>query len=157
MPTKETRPSRFVPRSRKVRILATLGPASDSPEMIRRLAEAGADAFRINMSHGSQADHKRRIAAIRALEAELERPTTIVADLQGPKLRVGRFKGDKAELKKLSSDRAKAVKDYLVEHGIKSKRVTSKGYGPENPIASNKTKAGRQKNRRIEFHILKKK
>jgi pyruvate kinase len=99
MPTRETSPSRFVPRSRKVRILATLGPASDSPAMIRRLAEAGADAFRINMSHGTHADHKKRIAAIRALEAELERPTTIVADLQGPKLRVGRFKGDKAELK----------------------------------------------------------
>jgi pyruvate kinase len=99
MPTRETSPSRFVPRSRKVRILATLGPASDSPVMIRRLAEAGADAFRINMSHGTHADHKKRIAAIRALEAELERPTTIVADLQGPKLRVGRFKGDKAELK----------------------------------------------------------
>jgi len=99
MPTKETKPSRFVPRSRKVRILATLGPASDSPAMIRRLAEVGADAFRINMSHGSHQDHARRIAAIRALEAELDRPTTIVADLQGPKLRVGRFKGGKAELR----------------------------------------------------------
>jgi len=99
MPTKATSPSPFVPRSRKVRILATLGPASDSPAMIRRLAEVGADAFRINMSHGSHADHKRRIAAIRALEAELDRPTTIVVDLQGPKLRVGRFKGGKAELK----------------------------------------------------------
>jgi pyruvate kinase len=83
-----------------VRILATLGPASDTPEMIRQLAEAGADAFRINMSHGSHEDHARRIAAIRHLEAELERPTTIVADLQGPKLRVGRFEGDKALLKK---------------------------------------------------------
>ena len=68
--------SRFVPRSRKVRILATLGPASDSPAMIRRLVEAGADAFRINMSHGSHADHEKRIAAIRALESELERPTS---------------------------------------------------------------------------------
>jgi pyruvate kinase len=96
MPTSATTTSRFVPRSRKVRILATLGPASDTPDMIRRLVEAGADAFRINMSHGSQADHERRIAAVRALESELERPTTIVADLQGPKLRVGRFKGDKA-------------------------------------------------------------
>jgi pyruvate kinase len=99
MPSKETSQSRFVPRSRKVRILATLGPASDTPEMIRRLAEAGADAFRINMSHGGHADHARRIAAIRGLEHELDRPTTIVADLQGPKLRVGRFKGDKAALK----------------------------------------------------------
>jgi pyruvate kinase len=91
--------SRFVPRTRKVRILATLGPASDSPAMIRRLVEAGADAFRLNMSHGTHADHEKRIAAIRALEAELDRPTTIVADLQGPKLRVGKFLGDKAELK----------------------------------------------------------
>ena len=100
MPRKETTPSRFVPRSRKVRILATLGPASNDREMIRQLAEAGADAFRINMSHGSHADHAKRIAAIRGLEAELDRPTTIVADLQGPKLRVGRFRGDKAELVK---------------------------------------------------------
>ncbi len=92
-------PSRFVPRSRKVRILATLGPASSTPAMIRRLAEAGADAFRINMSHGTHADHEKLIAAIRGLESELDRPTTILADLQGPKLRVGRFKGDKAELK----------------------------------------------------------
>ena len=98
MPSKGTTHSRFVPRSRKVRILATLGPASDTPAMIRRLAEIGADAFRINMSHGTHADHERRIQAIRALESELERPTTIVADLQGPKLRVGRFKGDKAVL-----------------------------------------------------------
>jgi len=91
--------SRFVPRNRKVRILATLGPASDTPQMIRRLVEAGADAFRINMSHGNHADHRRRIAAIRALESELERPTTILADLQGPKLRVGRFVDDMATLR----------------------------------------------------------
>ncbi|MGQ0661522.1 pyruvate kinase [Sphingosinicella sp.] len=84
------------PRDRKVRILATLGPASDSPEMIRALAEAGADAFRINMSHGAHADHARRIETVRALEAVLGRPSTIVADLQGPKLRVGRFKHGKA-------------------------------------------------------------
>src|SRR5688572_28674346 len=98
MSSKETH--RFVPRSRKVRILATLGPASSTPDMIRQLAEAGADAFRINMSHGSHADHEKLIKAIRALEAELERPTTILADLQGPKLRVGKFKGDTAELEK---------------------------------------------------------
>jgi pyruvate kinase len=112
--SKATTPSRFVPRTRKVRILATLGPASDTPAMIRRLVEAGADAFRINMSHGDHADHARRIAAIRALETELDRPTTILADLQGPKLRVGRFKGDRAELKAgraFTFDRAKALGD----------------------------------------------
>jgi len=102
------------PRRRKVRILATLGPASDTPETIRALAEAGADAFRINMSHGNHDDHRRRIAAIRALEAELGRPTTILADLQGPKLRVGRFKGDKAVLRAGQTfvlDRKKALGD----------------------------------------------
>src|ERR687893_2905981 len=91
--------SPFVPRSRKVRILATLGPASSTPEMIRKLAEAGADAFRVNMSHGTHADHKKLIETIRTLEKELERPTTILADLQGPKLRVGKFTDGKASLK----------------------------------------------------------
>ncbi|HMI40856.1 MAG TPA: pyruvate kinase, partial [Sphingomicrobium sp.] len=81
------------PRGRKVRILATLGPASDTPEMIARLMLAGADAFRINMSHGSQADKAALVDAIRALEKEYGRPTTILFDLQGPKLRVGNFEG----------------------------------------------------------------
>jgi len=81
----------ILPRSRKVRVLATLGPASSSPEMIARLFEAGADAFRVNMSHGDQESKLPVIAAIRGLEKQFGRPTTILADLQGPKLRVGRF------------------------------------------------------------------
>ena len=100
MANSETLHSQFVPRSRKVRILATLGPASASRDMIRKLAEAGADAFRINMSHGRHADHLKAIETIRALEKELERPTTILADLQGPKLRVGSFGGGGADLEK---------------------------------------------------------
>jgi pyruvate kinase len=87
------------PRARKVRILATLGPASRTPEMIEKLMRAGADAFRVNMSHGDHNDHKATIAAIRGLEKALGRPTTILADLQGPKLRVGTFAGGKVELK----------------------------------------------------------
>jgi pyruvate kinase len=79
------------PRTRKVRILATLGPASSTHEMIRKLAEAGADAFRINMSHGDHADHLKIIEAVRRLEKELGRPSTMLVDLQGPKLRIGRF------------------------------------------------------------------
>ncbi len=104
----------FHPRNRKVRILATLGPASDDPETIRSLAEAGADAFRINMSHGGHEDHARRIAAVRALEGTLGRPTTILADLQGPKLRVGRFKEDRATLvpgQAFTFDRKQALGD----------------------------------------------
>ncbi|HEU5481540.1 MAG TPA: pyruvate kinase [Sphingomicrobium sp.] len=88
------------PRSRKVKILATLGPASSSPAMIRKLMLAGADAFRINMSHGTQAEKVKLVEAIRALEKELHRPTTILFDLQGPKLRVGSFKGGSAEVQK---------------------------------------------------------
>src|SRR6185503_10910036 len=86
------------PRSRKVKILATLGPASKDRRMIRRLMLAGADAFRINMSHGDQKEKTRLVTAIRALEKEFRRPTTIVFDLQGPKLRVGHFKGGSASL-----------------------------------------------------------
>jgi pyruvate kinase len=86
------------PRSRKVKILATLGPASSSPEMIRALMEAGADAFRINMSHGGQAEKAKLVETIRGLEKMLHRPSTIVFDLQGPKLRVGKFKGGSAML-----------------------------------------------------------
>jgi pyruvate kinase len=106
--------SQFVPRTRKVRILATLGPASASADVIRALAEAGADAFRINMSHGSHADHLQLIETIRGLEKELDRPTTILADLQGPKLRVGRFAEGKARLEKGQSfvfDRSDAPGD----------------------------------------------
>ena len=88
------------PRSRKVKILATLGPASEDPVMIRRLMKAGADAFRINMSHGTHEQKAALVEAIRALEKELRRPTTILFDLQGPKLRVGRFKGGGADLEK---------------------------------------------------------
>lgn len=82
---------KFAPRSRKVRILATLGPASSSEEMIRKLFLAGADAFRLNMSHGTHERHAANIEIIRGLERDFGRPTTILADLQGPKLRVGTF------------------------------------------------------------------
>lgn len=89
----------LAPRRRKVKILATLGPASSSPKMIRALVEAGADAFRINMSHGEQAEKAKLVEAIRELEHELHRPTTILFDLQGPKLRIGALKGGRVELK----------------------------------------------------------
>ncbi|MEM8724804.1 MAG: pyruvate kinase [Pseudomonadota bacterium] len=90
---------RIDPRGRKVKILATIGPASRSPEMLRKLFKAGADAFRVNMSHGSHADHEKAITAIRALEREFARPIAILADLQGPKLRVGTFKDGSAVIR----------------------------------------------------------
>ena len=85
-------------RHRNVKIVATLGPASDDYEMIRALFEAGADVFRLNMSHGTQADIARRHGIIRQIEKDTGRPIAIVADLQGPKLRVGSFAKGEEEL-----------------------------------------------------------
>ncbi|WP_299361486.1 pyruvate kinase [uncultured Paracoccus sp.] len=78
-------------RHRNVKIVATLGPASTDEATIRALFEAGADVFRMNMSHGSQADHLSRLEIVRRIEAETGRPIAVLADLQGPKLRVGTF------------------------------------------------------------------
>ena len=78
-------------RNRNVKIVATLGPASSDLATIRALFEAGADVFRLNMSHGTHADQAHRHGLIRQVEAETGRPIAILADLQGPKLRVGTF------------------------------------------------------------------
>ena len=78
-------------RQRNVKIVATLGPASDNYEMIRALFVAGADVFRLNMSHGVHEDIARRHALVRQVEADVGRPIGILADLQGPKLRCGTF------------------------------------------------------------------
>ncbi|MFN3614668.1 MAG: pyruvate kinase [Rubrimonas sp.] len=78
-------------RRRNVKIVATLGPASSTREVIFKLFEAGADVFRLNMSHGSHQDVAARHALIREIEHETGRPIGILADLQGPKLRVGVF------------------------------------------------------------------
>ncbi len=112
MPVHQLRPDLFPPpegklrmapriplrRRRRTKIVATLGPASSSAEVIERLFRAGADVFRLNFSHGSHADHAERIATIRALEEKTGRPIGILADVQGPKLRVGRFQGGRVQL-----------------------------------------------------------
>ena len=85
-------------RLRNVKIVATLGPASNDYEMIKRLHEAGADVFRLNMSHGGHDEIRERHRIIREIERELESPIAILADLQGPKLRVGVFANEEEEL-----------------------------------------------------------
>src|SRR3954449_696855 len=85
-------------RRRRTKIIATLGPASSSPEILTRLFQAGADVFRLNFSHGTHDDHARRFAMIRQLEERFDRPIGILADVQGPKLRVGRFSGGRVHL-----------------------------------------------------------
>ena len=86
-------------RSRRTKIIATLGPASDTPEMIGRLFEAGADVFRLNMSHLPRERIKEKVAMIRSVEEQFKRPIAILADLQGPKLRIGMFKDGAVQLK----------------------------------------------------------
>ena len=78
-------------RRRRVKIVATIGPASSSPERLEELFRAGADVFRLNFSHGTQDDHAAVVERIRHIEKKTGRPIGILADLQGPKLRVGRF------------------------------------------------------------------
>ncbi len=78
-------------QSRNVKIVATLGPSSSDREMIKTLCEAGADVFRLNMSHGTQDDQRDRYELIREVEHELGRPIGVLADLQGPKIRCGVF------------------------------------------------------------------
>ncbi|MDE2336790.1 MAG: pyruvate kinase [Alphaproteobacteria bacterium] len=87
-------------RTRKTKIVATLGPASSSPAMVKTLFEAGVDVFRLNFSHGAHEDHQKRLTLVRALEKEAGRPIGVFADLQGPKLRLGTFKNGAIDIEK---------------------------------------------------------
>lgn len=83
---------------RRTKIVATLGPASDSPEMIATLIETGVNVFRLNFSHGDHDTHRATVKKIRAAAEKAAKPIGILADLQGPKLRIGTFKGDSITL-----------------------------------------------------------
>src|SRR3977135_515057 len=85
-------------RLRRTKIVATLGPASSERSVIASLFEAGADVFRINMSHTTHERMRELVATIRSIETEHGRPIGILVDLQGPKLRVGRFAANPATL-----------------------------------------------------------
>src|SRR6188474_3844588 len=87
-------------RQRFTKVVATLGPATSSPERLKELFEAGADVFRLNFSHGTHDDHRQRVEQLRALEKEYKHPIAILIDLQGPKLRLGTFAKGPMELKK---------------------------------------------------------
>ena len=79
-------------RKRNTKIIATLGPSSSSPLKIHSLFQAGADIFRLNFSHGTHYDHRKKVFHIRQYEKRLGRPIAILGDLQGPKIRIGTFK-----------------------------------------------------------------
>jgi pyruvate kinase len=86
-------------RARRARIVATLGPASRAPGMVKALAQAGVDVFRLNFSHGTHQDHAAALKAVRGAELALKRPLGVLADLQGPKLRLGRFRNVEIDIK----------------------------------------------------------
>ncbi|WP_421658592.1 pyruvate kinase [Leptothermofonsia sp. ETS-13] len=85
---------------RRTKIVATIGPATSSPDVLRALIEAGATTFRLNFSHGTHDDHQRSIRLIRQTSFELNQPVGILQDLQGPKIRLGRFENGSIVLKK---------------------------------------------------------
>ena len=85
-------------RQRKVKIVATLGPSSSDRDVIQGLFEAGADVFRLNMSHGTHDEQRARYDIIRAVEEDTDRPIGVLADMQGPKLRVGKFAQEAEDL-----------------------------------------------------------
>jgi pyruvate kinase len=87
-----------MPLTKRTKIVATLGPASSAPEVIRALIEAGADVFRLNFSHGMPEDHKQRVENIRHISTEVGKVVGILQDLQGPKIRTGRFAEGAVEL-----------------------------------------------------------
>ncbi|HEY9618013.1 MAG TPA: pyruvate kinase, partial [Microcoleaceae cyanobacterium] len=88
------------PSQRRTKIVATIGPATSSPAVLRALIEAGATTLRLNFSHGTHEDHQRSIRLIRQTSFELNQPVGILQDLQGPKIRLGRFENSSIVLNK---------------------------------------------------------
>jgi len=84
---------------RKTKIVATLGPASETPEMVLRLLQAGVDVVRLNFSHGTLEEHERRIEAVREASRRVGRPVAIMVDLKGPEIRIGTFAEGQVVLK----------------------------------------------------------
>jgi pyruvate kinase len=98
-------------RNRKAKIVATVGPASTDSATLEAMFRAGADVFRLNFSHGTHDDHKKRFDILRALERSLNRPIGILLDLQGPKLRIGTFAEGKVMLEAGASFRLDLDRD----------------------------------------------
>jgi pyruvate kinase len=84
--------------TRATKIVATLGPASSSPEVLERMIRAGVDVVRLNFSHGTAQDHIDRATLVREVARRVGKEVAIMADLQGPKIRVGKFEGGKTML-----------------------------------------------------------
>ena len=119
---------------RRTKIVATIGPATSSPEMLKAIIEAGATTLRLNFSHGTHADHQRSIRLIRQTAFELNRPVAILQDLQGPKIRLGRFETGSIILAK--GDRF-TLTNRLIEGTQDISCVTYDYLADEVPVGSN--------------------
>src|SRR6185436_18004615 len=104
-----TRPETPMPRATK--IVATLGPASSSPEVLTQMILAGVDVVRLNFSHGKAQDHIDRATLVREMAKKAGKQVAIMADLQGPKIRVGKFEGGKTMLE--------PGQKFMLEAGLK--------------------------------------
>lgn len=100
-----------MPLARQTKIVATLGPASSSPEVLERIIRAGVDVVRLNFSHGTAQDHIDRAALVRAIAEKIGKSVAIMADLQGPKIRVGKFAEGKVVLE--------AGRPFVLDAGLK--------------------------------------
>lgn len=85
---------------RRTKIVATLGPASSTPESIEQLLLAGLDVARLNFSHGTADEHRQRVRLVRDISARLGRHIAIMGDLQGPKIRIARFRDTQVMLQR---------------------------------------------------------
>ena len=86
------------PSSKRTKIVATLGPATDDPKVLEAMFRAGVDVVRINFSHGSEEDHRKRVGMIRRVAARIGKDVAVLGDLQGPKIRIERFRNGAVDL-----------------------------------------------------------
>ncbi|MCX6281665.1 MAG: pyruvate kinase [Bacteroidetes bacterium] len=103
---------------RRTKIIATIGPASNTPEMIRKMISAGMNVARLNFSHGSYDDHAKVITYLRSISDEMDTPVTLLQDLQGPKIRVGKLPGDQIQLTKGDTVRMIPLEEYTGLPGL---------------------------------------
>ena len=103
---------------KKTRIVATVGPASDSKENMKKIVEAGVNVFRLNFSHGTHESHQKIIDIAKEVREEIKRPLGILADLQGPRIRVGNvepFEIEKGEIIFVSDKKTTEEKELIID------------------------------------------
>ncbi|HXU55596.1 MAG TPA: pyruvate kinase, partial [Casimicrobiaceae bacterium] len=103
---------------RSTKIVATLGPASSSADVLTRMLAAGVDVMRLNFSHGTAADHEERARMVREAARSLGREVAIMADLQGPKIRIGKFASGRVVLKAGQQFTLDAARELGDEEGV---------------------------------------